>query len=698
MKSSEFQVDYKRLARLKDKVRPYRNFAPRIYDLGFSVTPPFVPGGGKGQTIKPWGPYQSERMARQQVLDYSYAKQNYNYGIITGAVSGVVVLDTDDQFAEALVGKHCPPTPVQQRSGSGRGTHHVYRHPGYPVANCSKVSHQGTPYNLDVRGDGGLIVGPGCVHERTGGLYKEVEPWTQELLAEAPVFDPTWLQLDQKAKKPKVITPSSHPDVPLGRKQQLASEYLKTKQGSAGGMNPDNYALALAVELLWGFDLDDSALAVFQEWGDRGRRHADAEEGSWPWTEKELAHKLDSADGEEDNQGRAKGWRLNNNLEYVYGDQLDAIFKPKPDYKPDFNLFNELEGDDVAVEKEAKDIHEQLQAKPDISAIMGAAPELNQELDAFLNKSQRKWLTASDLWAYKSTRNELIPNFLISGTHTLFSAREKRGKTHWLINFISDWLAEGVVMNSFVDPVPIVYLDYEMGIDLFQKFYFSRLFPTPEHACFKNVEDHFRYYCRDGDRLPDYVTPKFLSELTADLPRGIIMMDTIRGANGANPNVKKIDNWENNPGAVGSVLRPITEWCHNSGWNVVSIHHNNKSDGFSGSTEFGAAVDNLWCFTAKGEGTGRTMEVVGRGTRGTYDFTFTDERYTYVPAGSSTAAQIEKWVIEQHKPGVNMTQRTVLDLRPAHLPVDKIREAHKRLVSNGQLVSGGYNLGYTVPK
>jgi hypothetical protein len=88
---------------------------------------------------------------------------NANVGIVTGAVSGLVVLDVDprhggEESLAALEAEHgALPRTVESLTGGG-GQHLYFRHPGGSVP-----SRQIAP-GLDLKGDGGLVVSPPSGH------------------------------------------------------------------------------------------------------------------------------------------------------------------------------------------------------------------------------------------------------------------------------------------------------------------------------------------------------------------------------------------------------------------------------------------------------------------------------------------------------------------------------------------------------
>jgi predicted P-loop ATPase len=107
------------------------------------------------------------------------------YGIATGSRSGVFVVDTDIKPGingdMALTSLGNLPTTRTVRSGSG-GHHYYLNLPeGFNVRCSAGIVGPG----IDIRGEGGFVVGPGSPH-KSGGTY--------ELVVDAPVADaPEWL-------------------------------------------------------------------------------------------------------------------------------------------------------------------------------------------------------------------------------------------------------------------------------------------------------------------------------------------------------------------------------------------------------------------------------------------------------------------------------------------------------------------------
>lgn len=147
---------------------------------GFSVIP--IAAGGKKPLID-WKPYQQARADEELIRSWWTDWPDANVGIVTGAVSGLIVLDIDGpEGAESLkkYNLHLPPTPAV-RTGSGGG-HYYFEHPGRPCRNFTK-KYPG----VDFRGDGGYVVAPSSRH-KSGNYYEWLITPRDEQLADPPVW------------------------------------------------------------------------------------------------------------------------------------------------------------------------------------------------------------------------------------------------------------------------------------------------------------------------------------------------------------------------------------------------------------------------------------------------------------------------------------------------------------------------------
>jgi Bifunctional DNA primase/polymerase, N-terminal len=128
-----------------------------------------------------WKHLQKQRVTENDLHRWRW-KFRHGVGCITGAISNLIVLDTDGPEGEEVLREFerlHGPLPVTRtiRSGSGRGLHRHFAHPGHRV---KTIAHRSI--KLDVKGDGGFVVLPPTAHE-SGGRYEligdmmEVAPW-----------------------------------------------------------------------------------------------------------------------------------------------------------------------------------------------------------------------------------------------------------------------------------------------------------------------------------------------------------------------------------------------------------------------------------------------------------------------------------------------------------------------------------------
>ena len=129
-----------------------------------------------------WEAYQTAPASTDQLRQW-FANGTRNLGVVTGAVSGVVVLDVDKP--EEIDRLDLPRTPTVKTS---KGYHFYFKHPGGHVGNCE------VPGIGDLRADGGQVVVPPSVHP-SGAVYQ----W--EIGLDQPLAElPDWLLQISKGK------------------------------------------------------------------------------------------------------------------------------------------------------------------------------------------------------------------------------------------------------------------------------------------------------------------------------------------------------------------------------------------------------------------------------------------------------------------------------------------------------------------
>jgi len=140
-------------------------------DRGWTIIPLSVSGK---KPLAGWKEYQTRSTTMEEVEDWfdngaptssGTRVEIFNLALVTGAISGVIVLDCDNAEAEAYVKKKNLTTPIAVKTT--RGHHYYFAHPmqgkrfGNKVGGTARewVNIQG----LDLRGDGGYVVMPPSV-------------------------------------------------------------------------------------------------------------------------------------------------------------------------------------------------------------------------------------------------------------------------------------------------------------------------------------------------------------------------------------------------------------------------------------------------------------------------------------------------------------------------------------------------------
>lgn len=121
---------------------------------GFSV----IPLRRDKKPLLVWQEFQT-RLPSDEELEEWFLRRwpDANLGIVTGALSGLVVVDADGEAGLAWIKQHLPVTGVYVRTG--RGWHAYFRHPGGNVRNRGRIAPE-----VDIRADGGYVVAPPSLH------------------------------------------------------------------------------------------------------------------------------------------------------------------------------------------------------------------------------------------------------------------------------------------------------------------------------------------------------------------------------------------------------------------------------------------------------------------------------------------------------------------------------------------------------
>jgi hypothetical protein len=151
-----------------------------------------VPAGERTKRpIVPWQAYQHRMPSEAEVTGWFERWPTANLAVITGAISGIIVVDVDsknggDQSLATLEARHgALPATIEAITGGG-GRHVYFAHPGREVRN-----RVGLAPGIDLRGDGGCIIVPPSVHP-SGRRYRWRAGHAPGQVDLAPL--PVWLE------------------------------------------------------------------------------------------------------------------------------------------------------------------------------------------------------------------------------------------------------------------------------------------------------------------------------------------------------------------------------------------------------------------------------------------------------------------------------------------------------------------------
>lgn len=140
-----------------------------------------------------WQKYQNQFASVEEIVSWEMNFGNVNLALVTGQLSGIVVIDADSSDARKFVEDRGIEPGPRALTGKIGGTHFYCQHPGYEIKNfVGKVN------GLDFRGDGGFVLLAGSKHAN-GNFYRWADD-TKELPL-PPI--PDWMQ--DFFVKPEVI-------------------------------------------------------------------------------------------------------------------------------------------------------------------------------------------------------------------------------------------------------------------------------------------------------------------------------------------------------------------------------------------------------------------------------------------------------------------------------------------------------------
>lgn len=197
--------------------------------LGWSVIP--IEPRGKRPLIR-WQVYQFRQADSKEIAEWFRRWPNANIAVVTGAVSGLVVLDIDPRHGaaaslEQLEREHGRFAGTATTLTGGGGQHLYFARSGIKTRNRAGILP-----GIDLRGDGGYVVAPPSVHQ-SGQRYR----WQR-----SP-------DVSRLATLPKWLSPGVR-DTGAGRAHPVTHWRRLLRQGVDEGQR-NNTIASLAGHLLW---------------------------------------------------------------------------------------------------------------------------------------------------------------------------------------------------------------------------------------------------------------------------------------------------------------------------------------------------------------------------------------------------------------------------------------------------------------
>jgi hypothetical protein len=232
---------------------------------------PVVPLAGKVPMI-PWKEFQSRLPCRGDIDGWFLPRESSptGLGIVTGNVSGLVVVDCDSRDDATHWTAEHGSSPLEVQTGGG-GVHLYYAMPdGIEVRNRQGLFQR----KIDLRGEGGYAVAPPSLH--SSGKFYEWLSFAERVTL--PVFDAAWLSEAHQERR--------LPLVEGGDKVRHALSYI-LKIHAVAGEGGHNNTFRAACKLRDAGLSKTEAFELLSRWNETN--------ASPLWSAEELEHKIESA-------------------------------------------------------------------------------------------------------------------------------------------------------------------------------------------------------------------------------------------------------------------------------------------------------------------------------------------------------------------------------------------------------------------
>lgn len=241
------------------------HLASEYFDRGWGV----IPLSGKRPALSSWLRFQTERASLNELREWFRGESQANIGIVTGKLSGLVVVDCDTPEDAQYWREQFPETPLSVRTGGG-GAHFYYRYPaGEEIGNRVGLLSR----RIDLRGEGGYVVAPSSKHPN-GTFYEWLS--VSEVTRELPYFSTDWIL--EKQTEGDIRTSS--------RSVKSPKNYIRSIR-AVSGEGGHNQTFRAACILRDAGLTPEEALCELMVWNESNAVP--------PWSPHELLHKVQSA-------------------------------------------------------------------------------------------------------------------------------------------------------------------------------------------------------------------------------------------------------------------------------------------------------------------------------------------------------------------------------------------------------------------
>lgn len=180
--------------------KPYR--LPDAVDDALQRGWSLIPMGPDKHPCVQWKQHQKDRADRSQIEAWDREFKPHAWAVVTGQVSGLVILDFDGEQGR----KYLDAWKLRPHVQTGSGGFHVYiQHPGFPVKTRAPISKD-MP-GVDIRADGGYAVLCGSNNK---GRYKVLRPFDPDPIEVLPPEIRPLCGLDAPADVQAPAAPTPH--------------------------------------------------------------------------------------------------------------------------------------------------------------------------------------------------------------------------------------------------------------------------------------------------------------------------------------------------------------------------------------------------------------------------------------------------------------------------------------------------------